>query len=72
MIKVYKTHLSISIIHSNLEKGAVETDKLTEDQAREETSDMKPNVRGKYGDGHEREEGKEKNKLRMASRLEKD
>jgi hypothetical protein len=60
--------LTISIIHGYLEEGAIETDKVAQDQAREETSDMDPNVGGEYGDGHV-EGGK--NKLRMACRLEK-
>ena len=59
--------MPITIIHSYLEEGAIETDKLAEDQTREETSDMKPDVGGQDGDGHV-EGGK--NKLRMACRLE--
>ena len=61
--------MSISIIHGYLEEGAIETDKLAEDQTREETSDMVPDVGGEDRDGHV-EGGK--NKLRMACRLEKD
>ena len=60
--------MSISIIHGYLEEGAVETDKLAEDEARKETSDMEPNVGGEDRDGHV-EGGR--NKLRMACRLEK-
>jgi hypothetical protein len=61
--------LSISIIHGYLEEGAIETDKFAEEQTREETSDMEPDVGGQYRDGHV-EGGKDK--LRMACRLEKD
>ena len=66
MIKISKAHLLIPIIHSNLEKGAIEADKLAENQAREERSDMMPDVWGQYGDGHGvQEKGDGKNKLRM-------
>ena len=61
--------MSISIIHGYLEEGAIETDKLAEDQTGEKTSDMEPDVGGECRDGHI-EGGK--NKLRMACRLEKD